>query len=104
MRPVKVSFTESGGLVPIWRGCAVDTDSLSAGDAVQLRELVASSGIAGLRDLRLKGGADYHTISIDIKGEGLDHRVVIDLPLAPPAAQPLIRFLRARSRNLLAES
>lgn len=101
---MKVSFTESGGLVPVWRGCTLDTDSLPAEDGAQLRELVASSGIATLRDLRLKGGGDYHTVSIDIEDEGRHHGVVFDLPLAPSTAQPLIRHLRARSRNLFAES
>ncbi len=101
---VKVSFRQVGGFVPVWKGCELDTASLPPAEATELTGLVEQSGIRRLRDVRLPGAADVATVSIEVADAGDAHAVSFHLPAVPEAVKPLLAFLRARSRDLLADA
>lgn len=103
---MKVRFRQSGGFVGALRGCEVETSSLEAGEARELERLVKSAGLeagsavpastaaaggsAGARDLR--------RYEIEVEGPGGPVRVVLDDRTVPPAAAPLLAYLKGRAR------
>lgn len=101
---MRVSFRQVGGFVPVWQGCDLDTAALPAAEAAELQRLVEQSGLRRLRDVRLPGAADVATVTIEVDEDGSPHAVSFHLPLVPEPVKPLLAFLLARSRDLLADS
>lgn len=98
---MKVSFRQSGGFAPIFKGVQIDTTANPGPEANELETLIKSSGILQLSDAKVKGARDvfYYTFDIDT-GSGV-HSVTLDQLSIPAPVQPLVEFLKARSKNLL---
>lgn len=100
---MKVSFRRSGGFAPMPLSCTIDTDTCSAEDAIQLRSLVASSGVMQASSATVPGARDVRLYVIDIEDDDLSHEVKFDDISIPAAVRPLIDFLQARSKNVFGD-
>lgn len=98
---MKVSFRQSGGFAPIFKGVQFDTAQSPGPEATELENLVSASGILRLKDAKVKGARDVYYYTFDIETEKGKHSVTLDQLSIPPAVQPLIDFLNARSKNML---
>ncbi|MBY0546056.1 MAG: hypothetical protein K2W95_02075 [Candidatus Obscuribacterales bacterium] len=98
---MKVTFRQSGGFAPIFVGFQVDTDAAPGPESTELEKLVIDSGIMKLSDAKVKGARDVYFYTFDIQMAELKHSVTLDQLSVPPAVQPLVEFLKARSRNML---
>ncbi|HZS03020.1 MAG TPA: protealysin inhibitor emfourin [Chloroflexota bacterium] len=98
---MKVTFRESGGFAPIFRGCELDTDDLPAEEAAQLQGLVAASGILAMRDARVEAARDVRLYTFGVQTDRGAHEVTFDQLSVPDTVRPLLDLLRAKSRNLL---
>jgi hypothetical protein len=98
---MRIIFRETGGFVPIFRGCDLDTDDLPVEEAARLAALVEASGILTLRDQQVPGARDVRLLTVALETERASHRVTFDELSVPPSVRPLLDALRARSRTLL---
>jgi hypothetical protein len=100
---MKVTFHETGGFVPIARGCTLDTDAMPQPDADTLRTLVAQSGIMTQADFRVERARDVRQVMIRIEDGERSHEVMLDVLGLPQPVMSLIDYLRRHSANLLEE-
>lgn len=98
---MRVSFRQSGGFAPIFVGTQIDTDAEQGPESTELEKLVMDSGIMKLSDAKVKGARDVYFYTFDIHVGELKHSVTLDQLSVPPSVQPLLEFLKARSRNML---
>jgi hypothetical protein len=99
--PVKISFRETGGFVPVARACDLDSEKMNPAEAAELAALVKASGILNMRDSRVPGAADVVRFSFEIEQDEIRHAVKFDNPSLPKELAPLVAFLRDRSQPLL---
>ncbi len=98
---MKVSFRQSGGFAPIFTGVQFDTSENPGPEATELENLINKSGILNMSDARVKGARDVYYYTFDIETPKGKHSLTLDQLSIPPAVQPLLDFLKARSRNML---
>ena len=98
---MKVSFRQSGGFAPIFVGASFDTEANPGPEATELEALIKNSGILTLSNAKVKGARDVYFYTFDIDTGNQKHEVTLDQLSVPPAVQPLIDFVKARSRNML---
>jgi hypothetical protein len=98
---MKISFRQSGGFAPIFKGVRFDTEATPGPEATELENLVKGSGILGLSDAKVKGARDVYFYTFDIETSDGKHSVTLDQLSIPPAVQPLVDFLKSRSSNML---
>ncbi len=96
---MRVTLTQSGGIVGAVRTCELDSSFLPPDDARELESLVRSSGLSasgaflsgeGQNDLRL------YEIRIERNSERL--AVTFDDHTLPERARPLLSFLRRNAK------
>jgi hypothetical protein len=97
---VKIWFHETGGFVPIARGCELDSTTMSPAEAAELEALVQTSGILNMDDVLLPKGADLVRYSFKIERDDILHSVKLDGPAVPDEVRPLLTFCKARSQSL----
>lgn len=96
---MKVTFKRTGGFAGVTRSVALDTDSMTAEDAAELKTLVASANEAP-RGAGAAPGPDRFEYVITIEGEGRT-RVLRAGDTASPPVQRLIDYLSgAASRQV----
>ena len=78
----------------------IDTQSLAAEQASELKQLVASSGFFSLPPtIPSSGGADQFTYTVTIDDQGRQHTVIVKDGSIPPALQPLLQRLTGLARQ-----
>lgn len=100
---MKVYFRQSGGFAPVFLGVQLDTEAAPGPESEELERLVETSGILNLSDARCPGGKNMSLYTFDIEHGPHKHIVTLDQLSVPDAVQPLLEFLKARSRNMLPE-
>jgi hypothetical protein len=103
---VSVGLIANGGFVPQYKTCSVNLAVLSPDDAAALVGLVHASGILNYPDgsaFKVRGAADTIDYSFIVKmdDDKKARTVTFDNPSLPNEVQPLLRYLLARSENLL---
>ena len=95
---MRIKFVQCGGLAGIERELALDTISLSSGEAKTLHKLIENSGFFDLPSLSptVKKGADYFEYEITVESEGEIHTVKTNDMALPPKLVPLISYLRQK--------
>jgi hypothetical protein len=98
---VKISFHETGGFVPIARGCELDSTTMQPAEAAELSALVQTSDVLNMRDVQLPNAADVVRYSFTIERDDIHHSVKFDGPCLPDELRTLVAFCKARSQPLL---
>ena len=98
---MRIRFQEIGGFVPVFKGCELDTDTMSAADAARLQVLIEESGILTVTAGSVSSARDLalYVFTLDT-GEG-SREVSFDQLSVPASVKPLLAFLLDRSRDLL---
>ncbi|GEM_PF-1768564 len=105
-RVLRISVRAIGGFVPRFQECRLDVAALPAGEAEILAGLVFASGILAYPPgtvTRVPGAADVVTYTLTVETGPGDHAhtVTFDSLSVPEAARPLLRYLLARSHDIL---
>lgn len=98
---MKISFQSSGGFAGMHTSVAFDTDSMSSGEAQQLKDLITNSNFFELPPELPKpkrGSADYMGYSITVDSEGRKHTVITNDITMPSKLTPLVRFLQSKTK------
>jgi hypothetical protein len=100
---MKVRFVQSGGYAGLIKGCEVDTANLSSDEAAELERLVRESGISGSGELLSDVGRDLKQYELSIEGRTSKVSITLDDSSVPQTAEPLIAYLKKRSRPMALE-
>jgi len=95
---MRVEFIQSGGLPGTVKGCVLDAASLPADEAQELERLVRASGITASVESLSEASRDLHQYEITIDDGKRKVTAVLDDRTLPPAAKPLLGFLKKRAR------
>ena len=95
---MKVRLVQSGGLLGIVKACEIDSSILGPDAAEELERLVRGSGISASGAYLSDVGRDLQQYEITIEDETGTLSVVFDDSSIPPAARPMIGFLKQRAR------
>lgn len=100
---MRITFTQSGGVIGSVKACAVDTAVLAAPDRREVESLVAASGLTESCELVAPRGRDRRLYEISIEDVAAGRpsavlKVVCDDASVPAAARPLVAFLASRAR------
>ena len=98
---MKITFRESGGFAPVFRGCEINPDALPPEEAAQVQALVEASGLLTMSDRRVESARDVRVYTLHFETGAEAHEVTLDQLSVPESARPLLDLLRARSRDLL---
>ena len=98
---MKVRLVQSGGFVGIVKACEIDSAILAPDAAEELVRLVRCSGISASGAFLSDAARDLQQYEITIEDETGTLSVVFDDSSIPPAARPMIGFLKARARPQL---
>ena len=90
---MKVRFQQSGGFVGAPRGCEVDTSALEPEAAREVERLVDAAALTA-GTFTTTGARDLKRYEIVVEGPAGPVRVVLDDRTVPPAAAPLLAYLR----------
>ncbi len=93
-------YRETGGLVPVRRGCDLDTAALPPRDARRLERLVRDARLLGVGIRRDPRGRDLIVYEIAVEDGGPPISAAFDDLTVPPEAEPLRDFLRDRARPI----
>lgn len=104
-QPMRISFEQTGGFAGLAIGCRLDTAGLPEAERGELEKLIGEAGLEscecfaeGCRDLRVYEIVIEEDAGRPEAGRGVvPLRAVFDERSVPPAARPLVAFLRARS-------
>ena len=95
---LKVTFRQWGGFGGLLRGCRLDAAAMEPGEGRILGELVGkcsfSSPVAGMPE----DARDTVSYEITVEADGGVRRLSFDDLSIPPSAEPLLTYLRERSR------
>jgi len=96
-----VRFARSGGFGGMRVSRAVDTGTLTPGEAKNVTALVESASFFSLPETfpRPSKGADFFTYTITVEDGGRNHTIEVCEPAAPPTLIPLIRYLAKRGEK-----
>ena len=99
---MKITYRRTGGFAPIPVSCALDTETMPADEAQELKRLVAASSIVQLESRRNPAARDVrlHTIKVE-EDAGAAKEVSFDDVSIPAEVRPLVQFLEARAKNML---
>jgi hypothetical protein len=95
---MKVQFVQSGGFAGAVQGCELDTAALEPEVAQELERLIRGSGISGSGEFLSNTGRDLRQYDITIEEGHRKASVVFDDATIPPAAKPLLGFLKKQAR------
>jgi len=95
---VKIRLVQSGGLLGIVRACELDSAALGAEAAGELERLVRGSGISASGEHLSDAARDLYHYEITIEDGNRTLTVVFDDASIPPAARPMIGYLRQHAR------
>ena len=95
---MKVRLVQSGGFLGIVKACEIDSSCLDPDAAAELVRLVRGSGISAAGEHLSAAGRDLHQYEITIEDEGGTLSVVYDDASLPPAAKPMIGYLKQHAR------
>jgi hypothetical protein len=95
---MKVRLVQSGGIVGIVRECEVNSASLTQEAAEELLRLVRGSGIQASGAFLSDAARDLQQYEITIEDEHGTLSVIFDDASLPPAAKPMLGFLKKRAR------
>lgn len=95
---MKLQFTQSGGYVGNLKGCEIDTKTLPSEKATELEQLVKASAISDSGEFLSDSSRDLHQYEITIEDGASKTSVVFDDESLPPAAKPLIGYLKKCSK------
>jgi len=96
---MKITYRRTGGFAPIPVSCALDTETMPADEAQELKRLVAASSIVQLESRRNSAARDVRLHTIKVEDDGKE--VSFDDVSIPGEVRPLIQFLQARAKNML---
>lgn len=98
---MRIEFERSGGLMGRTVACSVDTETLPADEARELRELVERADFFALPESPPGADArsDQFVYSVRIEWEGRGHTVVTSDDAAPSALVPLLDRLSRIARK-----
>ena len=91
---MRVSFTQSGGIVGAVRVCDLDSARLAPDDARELESLVRASGISESGKFRAPAARDLRLYEIQVASDTVNATVTFDDETLPEQARPLVSFLR----------
>ena len=95
---MRVRLIQSGGLLGIVKACELDSSALGPGAAEELERLVRGSGISASGEHLSEAGRDLYQYEITIEDESGTCSVVFDDASIPPAARPMIGYLKQHAR------
>jgi hypothetical protein len=95
---MKVRFAESGGFAGLVKACDLDAGGLPEEEARELARLAAASGISSSGEFFSTSGRDLRQYEITIEAGGRTVAALFDDETLPPAARPLVGFLRRYAR------
>jgi hypothetical protein len=102
---MRVQFKMEGGLAylpGLSRPSTMDTAQMPAEEAGELERLVNAAGFFNLPPVvgaPARGAADYRQYTITVETPEGAHTVRVVEPVADPALQALVAYLRGRSRR-----
>lgn len=97
---MQIKFRQSGGYAGLIRGCDINSDSLSVGEAAELQSLVEQSGILNLKSKQTAKAADLIGYEITLETRDGIHQVSVDDLSLPERAIPLLDYLQKRARPI----
>lgn len=97
---MQVRFRQSGGFAGLRRGCDLDTDTLPAEEAANLRSLVEQSGVLQAQSGRTAKARDLFNYEITIETSDGTHLVTFDDGSKPEGIEPLLEYLQNLSEPL----
>jgi hypothetical protein len=97
---MQVSFSVTGGLPPVFRGCELDTEALPRAEAELLDELVGASRLLTGHVTPHIVGRDTLKYAFKIDRDGTQLRNRFDEMQVWPELSPLIEFLERYVRDL----
>ena len=95
---MKIRLVQSGGLLGIVKVCEIDSSALGAEAADELERLVRGSGISASGEQLTEAARDLYHYEITIEDESKTLTVVFDDASMPPAARPMIGYLKQHAR------
>ena len=98
---MRVTFRQVGGFAPVFKGCELDTETLSADKSARLQALIEDSGIRNIEGRRTSGARDVHLYTLTVESSQGSHEVTFDDLSIPASAKPLLAFLLDHSHDLL---
>jgi hypothetical protein len=101
-KEMNICFQSSGGFAGINSRIVLDTNSMSADDAMQIQELINDSNFFSLpsESPPPKGGAaDYISYKITVETDERKHSVRTNDIVMPPQLEPLICFLQEKAQT-----
>ncbi|NBW95307.1 MAG: hypothetical protein EBR28_00900 [Planctomycetia bacterium] len=96
-RPLRISFSQSGGLVGLVRRCVVNTDGLPPDEQRKVHELVAATGWRRSW-ARSSRAFDRFWYEIVIVQGATELSVECDDACVPARARPLVAYLKDRAK------
>jgi hypothetical protein len=98
---MRIEFERSGGLMGRTVACSVDTETLPADEAHELRELVERADFFALPESPPGSAArsDQFAYTVRIESEGRGHTVMTSDDAAPSALVPLLDRLSRMARR-----
>lgn len=94
---MRISFTQSGGLVGALRGCRIDTAELDDDEREHVERLVDLAGWTESWE-RFSSGRDRWQYDISIDRDTHTVHVVCDDSCVPEPAWPLVSYLKDRAK------
>ncbi len=101
---MRVEFASEGGIAHfpgLSAPVTIESDKLSDADAAELKRLVGAAQFFSLPstlDAPPRGAADYHRYTVTIDSGTCRHTVQLTEPIADPAIQGLVAFLRTQAK------
>ena len=95
---MRIRLVQSGGLLGIVKACEIDSATIGADEAEELVQLVRGSGISGSGEHLSDSARDLYQYEITIEDESRTLTVVFDDASLPPAARPMIVYLKRHAR------
>ena len=96
---MKISFRPSGGYAGLIMVSEIDTDSLAAEAAAELKSLVEQSGVSQARRKQTPNSADLLNYEITIETKKGIHQVSFDDISLPESVIPLLEYLQDRAKS-----
>ena len=98
---MRVTYTESGGLLGMPRTITVDSTALAAGDAATLLQLVHTANVLALEPPPPppEKARDLRAFQLIVEEQEQRHELRFTDATMPAGVQPLIAWLTARARR-----
>jgi hypothetical protein len=93
-----VKFLQSGGFGGLFKGCDLNTEQLSAEQALELEGLVKRSGLSDSQEQRSTSARDLRQYELTIEAGSKKFKVIFDDETLPADAKPLVNFLLKLSK------